>query len=320
MGIQRYIWQLLKPCHPRIRIPLVIIIFTATVVLTFQSSTIFSPNDLIGELRKKISPNSSHSEIPSAPAPAAISDPTVDYRSSPSPLPQTIINKNGIFISPSTPPSIAPVPSINSKEILDNGSSPSPLPQTIINKNGIFISPSTPPSIAPFPSIKFKEILDNGSSPSPLPHRTSNVAGTAPSPAVSTPKREEKKKKSPSRDCSKEKDPWRRKRSQPVTSIREMVDILKINRGSSCSQVWIKLVQDKFIFPGLKRLVVQVPRWFSPVDEEILWARREILSAPIVENDPELYPPIYRNVSTFKRFLPFRKLRKITFYFRETQK
>ena len=265
MKIQRYIRQLLEPCHPRIRIPIVIMIFTATVVLTFQSSTIFSPNDLIGELRKKISPNSSHSEISSAPAPAAISDPTVDYRSRPSPLPQTIINKNGISISPSTPPCIAPVPSINSKEI-----------------------------------------LDNGSNPSPLPHRTFNVAGTAPSPAVSTPTREEKKTKSPSRDCSKEKDPWRRKRSQPVTSIREMVDILKINRGSSCSQVWKKLVQDKFIFPGLKRLVVQVPRWFSPVDEEILWARREILSAPIVEDDPELYPPIYRNVSTFRRFLPFR--------------
>lgn len=43
------------------------------------------------------------------------------------------------------------------------------------------------------------------------------------------------------------------------------------------------------------------PRWSSKRDEEILAARKEIEDAPILTNERELYPPIFRNVSMFKR-------------------
>jgi hypothetical protein len=42
--------------------------------------------------------------------------------------------------------------------------------------------------------------------------------------------------------------------------------------------------------------------WFSDVDQELLQARSEIENAPIVKNDPQLYGPIYHNVSMFKRY------------------
>ncbi|KAJ1399113.1 Exostosin-like [Sesbania bispinosa] len=43
------------------------------------------------------------------------------------------------------------------------------------------------------------------------------------------------------------------------------------------------------------------PSWFSATDQELLKARSEIENAPIVKNDPNLYSPIYQNVSMFKR-------------------
>ncbi|KAK7398979.1 hypothetical protein VNO78_10153 [Psophocarpus tetragonolobus] len=43
------------------------------------------------------------------------------------------------------------------------------------------------------------------------------------------------------------------------------------------------------------------PRWSSKLDLEILAARSEIEHAPIVTNDKELYAPLFRNVSMFKR-------------------
>ncbi|OIW03043.1 hypothetical protein TanjilG_20971 [Lupinus angustifolius] len=43
------------------------------------------------------------------------------------------------------------------------------------------------------------------------------------------------------------------------------------------------------------------PRWSSAVDQELLQARSEIENAPIVKKDPNLYAPIYQNVSMFKR-------------------
>ncbi|XP_010493042.1 PREDICTED: probable glycosyltransferase At3g07620 [Camelina sativa] len=43
------------------------------------------------------------------------------------------------------------------------------------------------------------------------------------------------------------------------------------------------------------------PRWSSRRDEEILAARKEIENAPVAKLERELYPPIFRNVSMFKR-------------------
>lgn len=43
------------------------------------------------------------------------------------------------------------------------------------------------------------------------------------------------------------------------------------------------------------------PRWSSKLDQEILAARLEIEHAPIVTHDKELYAPLFRNLSMFKR-------------------
>ncbi|KAI3738059.1 hypothetical protein L2E82_28077 [Cichorium intybus] len=43
------------------------------------------------------------------------------------------------------------------------------------------------------------------------------------------------------------------------------------------------------------------PQWSLTVDEELLDAKYQIENAPITGNDRALYPPLYRNVSRFKR-------------------
>lgn len=43
------------------------------------------------------------------------------------------------------------------------------------------------------------------------------------------------------------------------------------------------------------------PRWSSPRDQEILAAKSQIENAPIVRNHAELFAPLFRNVSMFKR-------------------
>ncbi|KHN18171.1 Putative glycosyltransferase [Glycine soja] len=43
------------------------------------------------------------------------------------------------------------------------------------------------------------------------------------------------------------------------------------------------------------------PARASAVDLEILHAKSEILNAPVIMNDPRLYPPLYRNASMFRR-------------------
>lgn len=43
------------------------------------------------------------------------------------------------------------------------------------------------------------------------------------------------------------------------------------------------------------------PRWSSAVDQEMLYARSQIENAPLLKDDHELYAPLYRNVSRFKR-------------------
>ncbi|XP_068636673.1 probable glycosyltransferase At5g03795 isoform X2 [Aristolochia californica] len=43
------------------------------------------------------------------------------------------------------------------------------------------------------------------------------------------------------------------------------------------------------------------PLWSSVRDREILSAKVQVQNAPIVKDDPDLYPPLFRNVSQFKR-------------------
>ncbi|KAJ7965948.1 Exostosin family protein [Quillaja saponaria] len=68
--------------------------------------------------------------------------------------------------------------------------------------------------------------------------------------------------------------------NEAVTSISEMNKLLIQSRGSSLSMI---------------------PQWPSEVDQELVDARSQIENAPNMKNDPSLYAPLYRNVSTFKR-------------------
>ncbi|KAE9452301.1 hypothetical protein C3L33_15791, partial [Rhododendron williamsianum] len=65
-----------------------------------------------------------------------------------------------------------------------------------------------------------------------------------------------------------------------VVSIYEMNDLLLHSRASSLSPK---------------------PQWSSAVDQDLQNAKVQIANAPIVDNDPGLYAPLYRNVSGFKR-------------------
>ncbi|KAK8943829.1 putative glycosyltransferase [Platanthera guangdongensis] len=46
---------------------------------------------------------------------------------------------------------------------------------------------------------------------------------------------------------------------------------------------------------------MQVAFWALPPDEALLYAKREIEHAPLVSDDPDLYAPVFLNLSVFKR-------------------
>lgn len=48
-------------------------------------------------------------------------------------------------------------------------------------------------------------------------------------------------------------------------------------------------------------IVLQRPGWASPRDREIVAAKLQIENAISVRNERELYSPLFRNVSMFKR-------------------
>ncbi|KAM0927473.1 hypothetical protein ACQ4PT_002900 [Festuca glaucescens] len=45
----------------------------------------------------------------------------------------------------------------------------------------------------------------------------------------------------------------------------------------------------------------QIPLWSTAADEDLIYAKKEIASAPLVSGHPDLYAPLFRNVSIFKR-------------------
>ncbi|XP_027904719.1 probable glycosyltransferase At5g03795 [Vigna unguiculata] len=67
---------------------------------------------------------------------------------------------------------------------------------------------------------------------------------------------------------------------QEVTTISKMNELLLQNRASYRSMR---------------------PRWSAAVDQELLQTRSEIENAPTVNDDVNLYAPLFRNVSRFKR-------------------
>lgn len=46
---------------------------------------------------------------------------------------------------------------------------------------------------------------------------------------------------------------------------------------------------------------LQRPRWSSERDQEILRAKLQIENAPVLKNGRDLYAPVFRNISMFKR-------------------
>ncbi|CAH2080547.1 unnamed protein product [Thlaspi arvense] len=67
--------------------------------------------------------------------------------------------------------------------------------------------------------------------------------------------------------------------TKAVLSLSEMYDLLLQSHASSLSMK---------------------PRWSSAVEQDLLNAKSQIESAPVIENDPELDANIYRNISRFK--------------------
>ncbi|XP_066314043.1 probable glycosyltransferase At5g25310 isoform X2 [Miscanthus floridulus] len=48
-------------------------------------------------------------------------------------------------------------------------------------------------------------------------------------------------------------------------------------------------------------LTPEAPLWSTAADEELIYAKKEINNAPLTSDDPDLYAPLFRNVSIFKR-------------------
>ncbi|KAJ6796681.1 putative glycosyltransferase [Iris pallida] len=73
--------------------------------------------------------------------------------------------------------------------------------------------------------------------------------------------------------------------------------------NSSTSDVVVGSSDDKKVVvrPLTKKKKEERPYWLLPPDEALMYAKREIENAPLVIDDPDLYAPIYRNVSVFKR-------------------
>lgn len=44
--------------------------------------------------------------------------------------------------------------------------------------------------------------------------------------------------------------------------------------------------------------------WSLPPDEALWYANKEIAVAPSIVDDPDLYAPLFRNISVFKRYMP----------------
>ncbi|XP_026408897.1 probable glycosyltransferase At3g07620 [Papaver somniferum] len=80
--------------------------------------------------------------------------------------------------------------------------------------------------------------------------------------------------------------------TDPLTKIRMK---MPPNKVTSISEMNVLLLKNRAWLRSMR------PRWSSKLDQEILAAKAQIESALIVKKDRELYAPVYRNVSVFKR-------------------
>ncbi|KAI3850025.1 hypothetical protein MKX03_024900 [Papaver bracteatum] len=80
--------------------------------------------------------------------------------------------------------------------------------------------------------------------------------------------------------------------SDPLMKIRVKMPPKKV---TSISEMNVLLHKNRALLRSMK------PLWSSKLDQEILAAKAQIENAPIIKKDRELYAPVYRNVSVFKR-------------------
>ncbi|KAK7311774.1 hypothetical protein RJT34_10122 [Clitoria ternatea] len=70
---------------------------------------------------------------------------------------------------------------------------------------------------------------------------------------------------------------------------------IRVPKVTTISEMTTTLLQNHASYRSMR------PRWSSAVDQELLQARSEIENAPIVNDVDNLYAPLFRNISTFKR-------------------
>ncbi|KAF3329015.1 putative glycosyltransferase [Carex littledalei] len=72
--------------------------------------------------------------------------------------------------------------------------------------------------------------------------------------------------------------------------------------GTSDTSIWnLESTQSEAHASDVQLFQPQAPLWPSPADQELVLAKRELEAGPLVSYDPDLYAPLFRNVSTFKR-------------------
>ncbi|KAJ0736115.1 putative xylogalacturonan beta-1,3-xylosyltransferase [Helianthus annuus] len=136
----------------------------------------------------------------------------------------------------------------------------------------------TPPKIVNITVISPSTALDNNTSKPEV--NASNLDPGVRKPATS----ENNPAMSAGESPVKEVPPVKAVHKRPIgdiVTLADMHDILSDNRASVRSMK---------------------PLWSSTVDQELLDAKQQIENAPVLNhNDRALYPPLYRNVSRFKR-------------------
>ncbi|PON67804.1 Exostosin-like [Parasponia andersonii] len=102
----------------------------------------------------------------------------------------------------------------------------------------------------------------------------------------------------------------RKKKSKPVHSdLSQMDRNSQMNKVSNRNRRSKMPVLDSYSLSQMNNLLLQshasyysvIPQWPSVVDHELQDVTSQIENAPIVQNDPNLYAPLYRNFSIFKR-------------------
>ncbi|KAL2346938.1 hypothetical protein Fmac_000938 [Flemingia macrophylla] len=72
---------------------------------------------------------------------------------------------------------------------------------------------------------------------------------------------------------------------------------IRVPKATTISEMKELLLQNHASYSSMR------PRWSSAVDQELLQTRSEIENAPIVNDVADLYAPLFRNISRFKRNL-----------------